>query len=265
MAKHRYVDTRFWHDTFIKENLNPLDRYLFLYFLTNDKTNVSGIYECPISIIANETGIEKEMIVKMLKRLKGKIYYIDGWIFIRNFQKYQNLNNIKIRLGIESELRELPANIKEKIEKLDKSSISHTRVIQESSHLTKLNLTQPNSTKLNTPPTPTGVETGFDEFWKTYPKKVNKVTSLKSWNKIKPEKELQTKILEAIEKQKRSEQWKRENGRYVPDPATWLNNKRWEDESEIQTTQQKNVSWEEIQRLKKKQLEDQEKLKQLKK
>ena len=75
MAKQRYIDTRFWHDNFIRENLNPLDRYLFLYFLTNDKTSICGIYELPMSMMASETGLEREMLTKMLKRLKGKIDY----------------------------------------------------------------------------------------------------------------------------------------------------------------------------------------------
>ena len=83
------IDTRFWSDNFISD-LNPLDRYLFLYFLTNEHTNICGIYEVPLRRIADETGIEKEMLTKMMKRLKGKIEYIDGWVAIRNFAKYQS-------------------------------------------------------------------------------------------------------------------------------------------------------------------------------
>jgi len=112
MAKQRYIDTRFWHDNFIREKLNPFDRYPFLYFLTNDKTSICGIYELPISIISSETGIEKETIFKMLKRLDGKIYYIDGWIYIKNFAKYQNSNSPKIKIGIEIELSKIPFNIR---------------------------------------------------------------------------------------------------------------------------------------------------------
>lgn len=115
MAKNRYIDTRFWHDTFIRDHLNPLDRYLFLYFLTNDKTNICGVYELPLSIIANETGIEIEMIKKMLKRLKGKIDYIDGWIVIHNFIKYQNFNSPKIQRGIQIEVGKLPEKLKNQI------------------------------------------------------------------------------------------------------------------------------------------------------
>lgn len=37
-------------------------------------------------------------------------------------------------------------------------------------------------------------------------------------------------MLKAIEVQKKSDQWQRDNGQYIPYPATWLNGRRWEDE-----------------------------------
>ena len=135
MAKNRYIDTRFWHDTFIREHLNPLDRYLFLYFLTNDKTNISGIYELPISIISSETGIEIEMIKKMLVRLEGKIHYIDGWIYIINFQRYQNINSPKVQVGIDNEMAKIPLKIKDEIKKLTENGIGYLYGIDTQSHL----------------------------------------------------------------------------------------------------------------------------------
>lgn len=37
-------------------------------------------------------------------------------------------------------------------------------------------------------------------------------------------------MLNAIETAKQSMQWNKDNGQYIPNPATWLNQKRWEDE-----------------------------------
>lgn len=37
-------------------------------------------------------------------------------------------------------------------------------------------------------------------------------------------------MLNAIEIAKQSMQWNKDNGQYIPNPATWLNQKRWEDE-----------------------------------
>jgi hypothetical protein len=75
---------------------------------------------------------------------------------------------------------------------------------------------------------------GFEEFWKSFPKKASKGSALKAWNKLRPGKELREKIMAAIERAKKSEQWNRENGRFIPYPATWLNAQGWEDELEPQ-------------------------------
>jgi len=71
---------------------------------------------------------------------------------------------------------------------------------------------------------------GFNEFWSAYPKKVGKGAAHKSWVKLKPSADLHRKILVAIANAKESEQWQRDEGRYIPNPATWLNQSRWEDE-----------------------------------
>ena len=92
-----------------------------------------------------------------------------------------------------------------------------------------------NSTNRTEPTTPTGdaqalQERRFAEFWKAYPKKVGKASCLKAWKKLKPTAELHDHIMAALEDQKRSEQWQREGGRFIPNPLTWLNQGRWDDE-----------------------------------
>ena len=34
--------------------------------------------------------------------------------------------------------------------------------------------------------------------------------------------------MESLEKHKRSDQWTKDGGQFVPHPATWLNQKRWQ-------------------------------------
>ena len=70
----------------------------------------------------------------------------------------------------------------------------------------------------------------FDLFWAAYPKKVGKKAALASWKKVKPDTELFDKIMTAIGRAKATWQWQRENGRYIPNPKTWLNEGRWDDE-----------------------------------
>jgi len=69
--------------------------------------------------------------------------------------------------------------------------------------------------------------TGFAEFWSTYPKKAAKPAAIKAWKKIKEE-EIQP-ILKDIEFKKSSPSWTKDGGQFVPNPATYLNQRRWED------------------------------------
>ena len=82
----------------------------------------------------------------------------------------------------------------------------------------------------DTPPKSPQGDEAFDAFWVEYPKHVSKQDAVRAWGKLKPDKELQDKIMAALEQQKRSDQWNRDGGQYIPYPATWLNRRRWEDE-----------------------------------
>ena len=68
---------------------------------------------------------------------------------------------------------------------------------------------------------------GFEDFWKVYPNKKDKQKAIVAWAKHEPD--LQ-KVLKALKSQKNSEQWKKDNGQFIPLPTTWLNGARWEDE-----------------------------------
>jgi hypothetical protein len=72
----------------------------------------------------------------------------------------------------------------------------------------------------------------FDAFWKAYPKKVGKDAASKAFAKRKPDDKLLKEILQAVELQKVSDQWTKDGGQYIPNPATWLNQGRWMDELE---------------------------------
>jgi hypothetical protein len=73
-------------------------------------------------------------------------------------------------------------------------------------------------------------ETGdFDHFWESYPRRVGKDAARKAFERRSGDATLEA-ILAALEAQKASAQWQRDGGRYVPHPATWLNQGRWQDE-----------------------------------
>lgn len=72
----------------------------------------------------------------------------------------------------------------------------------------------------------------FDEYWSCLPegKKKSKGTAEKAWKKINPDEKLFVLIMEGLERAKKSEDWLKDGGQFVPHPATWLNGKCWEDE-----------------------------------
>jgi hypothetical protein len=74
------------------------------------------------------------------------------------------------------------------------------------------------------------VPVGFDLFWKAYPRKIAKPDALQAWRRLLPDADLTQKILAAVERARSTEQWLRDDGRFIPHPATWLNKRRFEDE-----------------------------------
>lgn len=70
----------------------------------------------------------------------------------------------------------------------------------------------------------------FEEFWKAYPRKVKKPRAQRSWKALHLANGDFEKVMAGLEDAKRSEKWGRDDGRYIPHPATWLNDREWEDE-----------------------------------
>ena len=70
----------------------------------------------------------------------------------------------------------------------------------------------------------------FEEFWEAYPKKSGKTSSRETFRRMDIDRDRLSEILRAVERQKNWESWKREGGRYIPSPSTWLSRGQWEDE-----------------------------------
>lgn len=72
------------------------------------------------------------------------------------------------------------------------------------------------------------LENYFEDFWYKYPKKVGKEAARKAWNKANPD---IIKVIDAINWQRETKQWQAEDGKYIPNPATYLNQGRYMDEA----------------------------------
>jgi hypothetical protein len=68
------------------------------------------------------------------------------------------------------------------------------------------------------------------QFWPAWPKRVGRAEALTAFVKLRPTEEDVGRMVAAIPEQAEALDWPRENYRYCPNPATWLNQRRWEDE-----------------------------------
>jgi hypothetical protein len=75
----------------------------------------------------------------------------------------------------------------------------------------------------------------FARFWSVYPKRVGKLAARKVWTRLRPDAALTDRIIAGVERYAQTDQWQRDAGRYIPNPATFLNQRRWEDEIEPST------------------------------
>ena len=119
--KLRSVDTHFWDDNYVID-LDPIEKLLFLYLITNSLTNLAGIYEISLRRIAFDTGIDKDMILRIIDRFAddAKVFYKNGFIVMPNFPDHQKYNP-SMEANVRKICSELPPELMEFVSKLENS------------------------------------------------------------------------------------------------------------------------------------------------
>ncbi len=78
---------------------------------------------------------------------------------------------------------------------------------------------------------------GFEEFWKSYPRRVAKGDARRAWERAaKREPELLAKCLAALAWQVPTHAW--DGGKYTPHASTYLNQERYDDERPLTAEEQ---------------------------
>jgi hypothetical protein len=203
--------------------------------------DADGVIDMTPQSISRRTGIPLEFIeagIEILEKIDERsrtpdqegrrIVRLDehrpwGWYLV-NHEKYKNLQD-------SDKVREQNRERKRRQREREQSGHVPSRDVTQS-HASSRHTDTDTNTELDldhsisppcTPPT-------FDWFWKKYPRKVAKAAAEKAWNKLKVTNELETVILQALEKQKLQPKWQEAGGEFIPHAATWLNQRRWEDE-----------------------------------
>ena len=273
MAVKRIVSTSFWSDSKV-DTFSPEDKYFMLYLLTNPHTTQLGIYEFSMKHAAFEMGYSVETVQALLSRFQDRYKIIrycqdTGEIAIKNYLKHsivkggkpvldclkKELSQVKSKELVNfvflanqnsenATVREFILYIQDKYklnDNVNDNDNDNERIVDDSwydSQSQEEGKSKPPKRKKATAKEDYDLE-GFNAFYAAYPRHEGKADALKAWNKLKPDIVLQTKMGEALTAQKKSPQWTKNNGQYIPMPSTWLNGKRWEDE--VQTQSQPNL------------------------
>ena len=128
MSKQRLIDTRFWDDSYVL-TLDPSEKLVFLYLLTNPLTAICGVYEVALRRIAFDTGFDADTVTRILGRLErdGRCVYRDGWVALRNWLKYQRINHPRIAAGIWRALNKAPPDLRQYVENTVPEFVQHPR------------------------------------------------------------------------------------------------------------------------------------------
>ena len=76
MAIYRHVYLSFWKDEKIMEKFSKEEKLLFIFFLTNGNTTQIGVYRILVKEIAFYTGIDEEMVAKLMEKLENEYHMI---------------------------------------------------------------------------------------------------------------------------------------------------------------------------------------------
>lgn len=123
MSIQRYISTSFWDDEWV-QLLDPSEKLLYLYLMTNPLTNIAGIYKIAIRRICFDTGFNNEMIEKILLRFQkdGKAFHYKEYMILPRWPKHQKWQDKDtIKAGIDKIIASLPREIIEYIKNVDYS------------------------------------------------------------------------------------------------------------------------------------------------
>lgn len=92
----RMIYTKLWKDEFFA-GLNPTEKLLFIYFITNERVNIIHCYEITEREIVFDTGIDRGIITRSKEVFQeaGKISFFNNYIFLRNADKYEKYKGEK--------------------------------------------------------------------------------------------------------------------------------------------------------------------------
>ena len=189
MAKYRQVHISYWQDPFIEE-LEPLQKYFYLYLMTNSKTTQCGCFEISNKLIKYETGLNQKEIENFIELFQDnkKIVYSPetNEFLIINWLKHNSFKSPKVKSCIYKEIETIKntnfinfiSDVLEENISIDRLSIDYIKYIDSDSEIkTPVSIEVRNKNKNNKENNNNNkieIENFFEECWMLYPKKEGK-------------------------------------------------------------------------------------------
>lgn len=248
------VERGYWQDEFILE-LTPEQKFFYLYLMSNSKVNTLGAYVFPLTMSTVELGYNKETVLKLLDHFAqvGKIIWDESTkeVFLLNWPK-RNWNKKTATLrALKKDFGALKSPVLRETVALLFNDFSSEKA-QEQSGTNGNNEEQKGTNGNNEDILDGRIENrekrienrekekekedggtvfdsaaAFEIFYKAYPNKKNKPKARERWQKMKVTPELFAAIMTGLERAKNSQEWTKDDSRYIPYPATWLNAEGW--------------------------------------
>lgn len=230
MAIYRQIYMSFWTDPKVDDDFTPEDKYFYLYLLTNPHTNICGCYEISTKQMERETGYNVDTVKRLIRRMETEhdiIRYDSSTkeVLLLNWHKYNWTKSADLMKNVRKSAEYIKSDaFREYIINLSHGDTLPTPSPEGGGTSVTVTVTDTVSV---TDTVKSKKAEKFEEWWACYPRKVGKEAARRAFAKVKVDVQI---LIDAVELQKGSEQWTKENGRYIPNPATWLNQGRWEDE-----------------------------------
>ena len=269
MKEFTKIDRGFWESDEARD-MTPEEKYFWMYIQSNANVNTLGCYIFRMRRAMDETGYNQETIEKLLHRMVelDRIAWDvkTGEVFIPHFAEMcWNRMTATVR-ALNSDFKSVKSQYLQEMilpMMIDRGIPMHG-VFGKKEEKEPEETTENNLEQFRTPKNKRGEEEEeeedeeekrktekkkaekpsfipavidgdvysleFQQFWNEYPNKKNKGTAVNRWDKLKITPELFRKIMEGLARAKKSHEWNKDGGEYIPHPATWLNARGWENE-----------------------------------
>lgn len=115
MAKYRNISMGIWNDSKVLDDFTPEDRLVFVYCLTNSRTNLCGCYEISVRQMANEIGYSEDSVMNAVKRLDTyhnvlRFSRATSELLVLNWHRYNWSTSGKLNSPLLEEIRAIKNN-----------------------------------------------------------------------------------------------------------------------------------------------------------